>query len=104
MANAESAVAQTVAWVEDLLSISSSDNSSSTPVDPTTSILNSAYGQNSSTTAADPTTSILDSAYGDGDGASTTGASSSGAAASATVSNALSFGNAGSGASVNVYA
>ncbi len=81
MTNAESAVAQTVAWVDDLLSLSSSNNSSAPPVDPTTAILNSAYGDSGAA-----------------------GASSSGAAASTPASDALNFGNAGSSASVNVYA
>jgi hypothetical protein len=55
--NAEAAVAQTVQWVDDLLSLSSTNSIPSTPVDPTTSILDSAYGQSASTTATDPTTS-----------------------------------------------
>lgn len=46
--NAEAAVAQTVQWVDDLLSLSSTGSASAAPVDPTTAILNSAYGQNSS--------------------------------------------------------
>jgi len=100
MASAESAVAQTVAWMDDLLSLSSSDNSSAAPADPTTAILNSAYGQNSSTTGVDPTTSILDSAYAIGGAANAAGASAGEAAANS----AASIGNAGSGASVNVFA
>jgi hypothetical protein len=96
MTNAESAVAQTVQWVDDLLSLSGPASSSSTPVDAATAILDSAYGLNSSTASTDPTTSMLESAYGDG---------SSGNTASATpASPALTSGNTGSGASINAYA
>jgi hypothetical protein len=101
VASAESAVAQTVAWMDDLLSLSSSNNSSAAPVDPTTAILNSAYGQNSSATGADPTTSILDSAYGSSAGSTAGASSSQGASVPQSTANA---GNTGSGASVNVYA
>jgi hypothetical protein len=41
--NAEGAVAQTVQWVDDLLSLSGSNSASAAPVDPTTAILNNAY-------------------------------------------------------------
>jgi hypothetical protein len=132
--NAESAVNQTVQWMDDLLNLSGSNNADATPVDPTTAILNAAYGLSPGSTSADgnttdPTTSILDSAYGDNatgnSGASaSTGASpaSSADAASASapaagsadatsqavagrvVSGPLANGNAGSAASVNVYA
>ena len=98
------AAAQTVAWVDDLLSLSNSNNSSAALVDPTTAILNSAYGQKSSAANADPTTGILDSAYGDSSNGSTAGTSNNGAAAGALESSAVSSGNAGSGSSVNVYA
>jgi hypothetical protein len=105
--NAETAVAQSVQWVDDLLSLSSANSSSnSTPVDPTTSILDSAYGQNSNSSATDPTTSILDSA----DGESTSSASSSGTAVSTSGTSAgsapaiASSGNSGSAASVNAWA
>jgi len=99
--NAESAVAQSVQWVEDLLTLSSSNNSSTTPADPTTSMLDSAYGINPSSTATNPTTAMLESQYGDG--ASATSANSSGSSASSTATSATT-GNIGSGASVNVYA
>ncbi|MGD0903280.1 MAG: hypothetical protein ABR924_10110 [Terracidiphilus sp.] len=109
MANAESAVAQTVQWVDDLLSLSDSSNSSSTPTDPATAILDSAYGMNPSSNTTDPTVALLESKYGDGNG-STGSASSSGASASASSGDSgsapsvVSAGNAGSAASVNVYA
>jgi hypothetical protein len=99
--NAETAVAQTVQWVDDLLSLSSTNSEPTTPVDPTTAMLDSAYGLNSSSTSTDPTTSILDSAYG---GGSTTGTASSGANASAPSSTAPGSGNTGNAASVNAYA
>jgi hypothetical protein len=101
--NAEGAVAQTVQWVDDLLSLSSSSSESSTLVDPTTSILDSAYGLSPSAASIDPTTGILNSAYD----SSTSGA---GAPATAPVSSlenpasAVSNGNDGSAASVNIYA
>jgi hypothetical protein len=115
--NAESAVAQTVQWMDDLLSLSDSSNSSSsTPVDPTTSMLDSAYGLNSSSSTTNPMVALLESKYGDGSTANTSSASSSGAADASTASNsagasstasapsAVSSGNAGSSASVNAYA
>jgi hypothetical protein len=109
--NAESAVTQTVQWVDDLLSLSSSISASAAPVDPTTAILNAAYGQNASSTgtgsatSTDPTTSILDSAYGNGSSSGTgSTAASSTSSASATPASAASSGNSGSAASVNVYA
>jgi hypothetical protein len=45
--NAEAAVTQTVQWVDDLLSLSITNSVALPPVDPTTSILDSAYRQNS---------------------------------------------------------
>ena len=123
VSNAEAAVNQTVQWMDDLLSLSSASSAPTTPVDPTTSILDAAYGQNagtngtgtSSTSSAstDPTTSILNSVYGDGTaGSSGTSAASGNTAAAASSADApsqavpspLANGNAGSGASVNVYA
>ena len=109
VANAESAVAQTVQWVDDLLNLSDSGSSYAPPVDPTTAILDSAYGMNSSPNTTNPTVALLESKYGDGAG-STESASSSGASGSASsgdsgsASSVVSSGNAGSGASVNVYA
>jgi hypothetical protein len=94
--NAESAVAQTVSWVDDLLNLSSNNAAATTPVDPTTSMLDSAYGltpSNANTT--DPATSILENAYG----ANGTGSSSSSSAPSSA-----SSGNLGNSSSVNAYA
>jgi ribosomal protein S20 len=114
--NAETAVAQTVQWVDDLLNLSGSSSSSQAPVDPTTAIMDSAYGLNSSSNAMDPTTSLLDSAYGDNStgsssSAASTGSSAGGATSSTgSTSSSLAYGspptsgNEGSGASVNVYA
>jgi len=105
--NAESAVAQTVQWVDDLLTISGANSYSTTPLDPTTSMLDSAYGINPSSTATDPTTGILENAYdAGGTGTSSNGSSSStaGSDAGSYASSTPSDGNAGSGASVNVYA
>ena len=101
--NAESAVAQTVQWVEDILNISGSNNSSTTPLDPTTNMLDSAYGLSTSSTATNPTTALLESKYGAG--ASATSASSSGSGSSTTsTATTASSGNAGNSASVNAYA
>ena len=102
--NAETAVAQTVQWVDDLLSLSSTNSQPTAPVDPTTAMLDSAYGLNTSASSTDPTTSILDNAYGDGSSGSTTGTSSSSANASTPTSAAPGSGNTGSAASVNAYA
>jgi hypothetical protein len=96
IANAETAVAQTVQWVDDLLSLAGSSSAPSTPVDPMSSILDSAYGLPTSSTPTDPTTAILENAYdpsGTGSGTTTSSAES-----------AASKGNIGSAASVNVYA
>jgi ribosomal protein S20 len=105
--SAESAVAQTVQWVEDLLNISSTSDNASTDTDPSTSMLDAAYNvgnvdSGASSTTTDPTTSILDSAYGAG----TTGssASSSGSSTTPNISSLPSSGNSASGASVNAYA
>jgi hypothetical protein len=96
--NAESAAAQTVQWVDDLLNLSSSDENDATQVDPTTAILDSVYRQNQSTNATDPTISILESAYGANGGSSASTADSASSAATPAAN-----GNGGSGASVNVY-
>ena len=107
VANAEAAVNQTVQWVDDLLNLSGSASAPTTPVDPTTSILDSAYGLPSSSTPTNPFQSILDNAYG----ANSTGSTNATAPAVSNpdASNAaapvpLANGNAGSAASVNVYA
>jgi len=112
LASAESAAAQTVQWMDDLLSLSdSSSSSSSTTTDPVTAMLDSAYGQNSSSSTTNPLITQLESEYGDGSTANTNSASNTGTAgagtpASTTSSTAIaaSSGNAGSSASVNVYA
>ena len=88
-------MAQTVQWVDDLLSLSDTSSSSSSPVDPATAILDSAYGLNTSSNATNPTVALLESKYNAGD---------PGSDGSAQSSMAASSGNGGSGASVNVYA
>ena len=102
MTNAENAAAQTVQWVDDLLNLSTNNLTPSTPVDPTTAILNSAYGQASTSDTTSPITSLLSSAYG----AASSPVSSVPAATTSTspASAAPSRGNNGSGASVNAYA
>jgi hypothetical protein len=102
--NAESAIAQTVQWVDDLLNLSDSSTSSTTPQDPTTSILDSAYGLNISSNSTPPATAILDSAYGADGGSGATPASAASSDGDSASSNVPSSGNAGSGASVNAYA
>jgi hypothetical protein len=107
--NAESAVAQTVQWVDDLLSVSDSSSSSSAPANPTTAILDSAYGLNPSSTTTDPTFALLESKYdagseSTGSTGSASSVSSTGSSGSDQSSSIASSGNAGSGASVNVYA
>jgi hypothetical protein len=92
VSNAESAVAQTVQWVDDLLSLSTPSSAPNAPADPTTSILDAAYGLNPASSSTGPTTSILSSA----DDSPTTENASTPAPASS--------GNNGSSASVNVYA
>jgi hypothetical protein len=101
MASATAAVAQTVQWVDDLLNLSSANSSTAAPVDPATAILDSAYGQKTQSSSTDPTTSILDSAY---DSGSTSSSAGSGTGNASSAASALSAGNEGSGASVNVYA
>lgn len=98
--NAESAVAQTVQWVDDLLNLSSPNTVQTTPVDPMTAILDSAYGMNTSA-SADPTTTLLDSAYGAGNNGST---AATGAGTSSSTPASPSSGNAGNSASVNACA
>jgi hypothetical protein len=75
--NAENAVAQTVGWVDDLLTLSGSSGAETTTVDPTTQILNSAYGLNPSSNSdtTDPTAALLESAYGVSSSGSTAGSS-----------------------------
>jgi len=102
--NAESAVAQTVQWVDDLLNLSGESNSSSTPVAPTTAILDSAYGLNPSSNTTDPTAALLESQYGAGSSGSAGTGASAPAGSAGSAGSVLSSGNAGSGASVNVYA
>jgi hypothetical protein len=112
--NAESAAAQTVQWVDDLLSLSgsSSSSSSASTTDPVTAMLDSAYGLNPYSGTTNPMVALLESKYGDGSSASTSGATNSSTAgagtsgASSTVSapSAVSSGNGGSSASINAYA
>lgn len=94
--NAESAVAQTVDSVDELLGVSNSFSTPTASTDPATSILDSAYGLNASQTTDDPELALLEAKFGTGAGNSTGAGTSSGSAASA--------GNAGSAASVDVYA
>jgi hypothetical protein len=96
--NAENAVAQTVDLIDELLGFGSSTaNTASASVDPTTAILDSAYGLSTSQTTADPTVALLESKYGaDVPDDSFSSGSSSGSAADA--------GNAGSAVGVDVYA
>jgi hypothetical protein len=96
--SAESAVAQTVDEVDELLGFNNSASTSTASADPTTSILDSAYGLGNLSSATDPGLALLEANYGAGSSAnssSTAGASSSPSAAT---------GNSGSAASVNVYA
>ena len=118
VASAVSAAAQTVQWMDDLLSLS--DSSSSSPststTDPVTAMLDSAYGLNSSSSTTNPLVTLLESKYGDGSTANTSSASSSstagastptssaGAGSTASAPKTVSSGNAGSSASVNAYA
>jgi hypothetical protein len=95
LTNAESAVAQTVSWVDDLLNLNGNSQQATTPVDPTTAILDNAYGLSSSSSNTDPTTSILENAYGTG---------ASGSSSSSAKPASASSGNLGSGSSVNAYA
>jgi hypothetical protein len=114
--NAETAVNQTMQWMDDLLSLTTAASAPAAPVDPTTAILDSVYGLNSSPASTDldspeATASILNSAYGgDTTGSSTgaTGTSSpelpSSSAPSPVAPAPATSGNDGSGASVNAYA
>jgi hypothetical protein len=83
---AESAASQTIQWIDDLFSPSSSADSAT--ADPTTSILDSAYGLNPSANTTDPTTALLETKYG----ASSTsaGSASDPVAASAATTSDLS--------------
>jgi hypothetical protein len=64
----EKSVTQTVSWVNDLFTSSTSSSSSSSltsdPIDAATSILETAYGLNSSSNKADPMVAFLESKYG----------------------------------------
>src|SRR5580692_6330323 len=62
--SAESAVAQTVNEVDELLGVENPASSSTTSVDPATSILDSAYGLSTSAITTDPTVALLESRYG----------------------------------------
>jgi len=108
VANAESAAAQTVQWVDDLLSLSDSNNTSpSTTTDPVTAMLDSAYGLNPFSSTTNPMVTLLESKYGDGSAAGTSSAANSstaGAGSTASAPSAVSSGNTGSSASVNAFA
>jgi hypothetical protein len=93
--SAESAVAQTVDEVDELLGFNNSASTSTAPADPTTAILDSAYGLSSSSSATDPTLALLEAKYGTGSAANSS--TSAGGSSNST-------GNSGSAASVNVYA
>jgi len=102
VANAETAVAQTVQWVDDLLGGRSVQSLQFKQFHfhsrrPAHRHSRQRLRGEHIAPSADPTTSILDSAYG-------TGATGSSSAVATNASNAVSSGNAGSGASVNVYA
>jgi hypothetical protein len=96
--SAETAVAQTVDEVDELLGYSNSAGTSATSTDPTTTILDSAYGLSTSSTAADPDLALLEANYGAGSSANSSASSSTSSGTPA------SAGNSGSAASVNVYA
>jgi hypothetical protein len=104
--NAESAVNQTVGWVDDLLNLTFSTDftAPTTAVDPSTAILDEAYGLNPYAPSTDPTTSILDSAYGVGTSATPSAASTGGSSTASASSSTVASGNSGSSASVNAYA
>jgi hypothetical protein len=112
VANAESAAAQTVQWMEDLFSLSGLNSSTlSHPVDPVTAMLDSAYGMNSSNSTTNPLVTLLESKYGEGNTANTSSTTSSstaggtaGAGSTASAASIVSSGNAGSSASVNAFA
>ncbi|MGB6742692.1 MAG: hypothetical protein WBE38_03470 [Terracidiphilus sp.] len=97
--SAESAVAQTVDEVDELLGVADSASASTTPTDPISAILDSAYGLSSSSSATDPDLALLEANYG-----TSATASSAASNSSASSSTSVSDGNAGSAASVNVYA
>jgi hypothetical protein len=99
IANAESAAAQTVQWIDDLLSLFNLTGSTAaqTTADPYTSMLASAYGLNYDSNTINPMVALLESKYGYGSTANANTAAS-------TISPISSIGNAGSNASVNAYA
>jgi hypothetical protein len=79
------AATQTGQWVDDLLSLSDSSNSSTSTAmaDTVTAMLDSAYGLNSSSSTTKPMVALPESQYGDGSTASISSASVAGAAFSA---------------------
>ncbi len=101
--NAAIAVAQTVQWVEDLLTLANPNATSNTSVDPTTAMFDSVYGINSNTNA-NPTVALLDNAYGVTSPTSTANTLTGPVSGTPNPTVAASSGNAGSGASVNPYA
>jgi len=117
MANATAAAAQTVQWIDDMLSLSSPDapNTTATTADLTSSILDAIHGLTPSSTTTDPTTTLLNNAYGTGSTASSTSTSASSTSTATSTapttgssttaaSSYASQGNLGSGASVNAFA
>ncbi len=106
MANAETAVKQTVQWIEDLISLSNLTNSSSssTLADPFISMLNSAYGLNNSSSKTDPMVTFLESKYAVDSAPSTGSTDAATTGNTATTKTIASSGNSGSSASVNKYA
>lgn len=96
---AEAAVTQSVQWVEDLFT-SSNSISTTTTADPFASILDSAFGTGTSTTT-NPMVTLLEDKYANSQSGSSTSAST---AAGSTAAKTTSYGNQGSGASVNRYA
>ena len=94
--NAESAVAQTVSWVDDLLGFNNSGSTATSTSDPATAILDSTLGLNTSETTIDPTVALLESKYDAG--------AADGTPTISTPSDTTSAGNEDSAASVNLYA
>lgn len=96
--SAESAVAQTVSEVDELLGVDNAAAPSTTSTDPATAILDSAYGLSTSSSATNPDVALLEAHYGTGSSAN------SAASGDASTASAPGAGNSGSAASVNVYA
>ena len=76
VAAGEAAAAQTVTWIEDLLSTFNSSSPTPTSTDPTTEILDSAYGLNSFSTPSSPGAAAATTPPASGDTATGSDASS----------------------------